>query len=92
MQPVTDREMHLLKNIGGTRMRRSFYHYLMTLKGPKIADVETKFANDVGDDIQFPKQSENYDQISSYLEMNAYYVPSMDIFDDIWEKYLENND
>ena len=42
-------------------------------------------------DLQFPKQSENYDEISHYLETNAYYIPSMDIFDSLWDQYVENN-
>ena len=33
-------------------MRRSFYHYLMTLKGP-AKDPETDFANEAAKDIQF---------------------------------------
>lgn len=37
-------------------MRRSFYHYLMTLKGP-AKDSETDFANEAAKDIQFPKQN-----------------------------------
>ena len=71
-------------------MRRSFYHYLMTLKGPKKND-ETDFANHAAKDIQFPKQSEDYHELSSYLEMNGDYLTNMHTFDDLWEKYLENN-
>ncbi|MGX7127227.1 YozE family protein [Enterococcus wangshanyuanii] len=71
-------------------MRRSFYHYLMTLRAPKKT-AESQFANDAAKDIQFPKQSEDYHEISSYLEMNVDYVSNMFIFDELWEKYLENN-
>ncbi|MGC3746288.1 YozE family protein, partial [Enterococcus faecalis] len=39
----------------------------------------------------FPKQTEDYHELSSYLEMNADYLSNMDIFDELWEKYLENN-
>lgn len=48
-------------------MTRSFYHYLMTLKGPG-ADAIQVFANHAAKDIQFPKHSENYEEISNYLE------------------------
>lgn len=71
-------------------MRRSFYHYLMTLKGPG-GDAETNFANHAAKDIQFPKQSEDYHELSTYLEMNSDYLTNMHIFDALWEKYLENN-
>ncbi|MDA9470349.1 YozE family protein [Enterococcus sp. 5H] len=71
-------------------MRRSFYHYLMTLRTP-IKTTESQFANDAAKDIQFPKQSEDYHELSTYLEMNVDYLPNMLIFDEVWEKYLENN-
>ncbi|MHC5217570.1 YozE family protein [Enterococcus sp. LJL128] len=71
-------------------MRRSFYHYLVTLKGP-AADSETQFANAAAKDIRFPKHSEDYHEISSYLEMEVNYLPTMTVFDELWEKYLENN-
>lgn len=72
-------------------MRRSFYHYLMTLRGPSHTDEEQIFATHVGHDIQFPKHTSDYHEISTYLEMNVDYLSSMDIFDRIWDKYLENN-
>ncbi|MDN6639537.1 MAG: YozE family protein [Tetragenococcus sp.] len=72
-------------------MKRSFYHYLMTLRGPNPSDEEQVFANQASKDIQFPKQSDNYEEISDYLEMNVDYLSNMDIFDRIWRKYLENN-
>ena len=69
-------------------MRRSFYHYLMTLKGP-AKDSETDFANEAAKDIQFPKQTEDYHELSSYLEMNADYLSNMDIFDELWKSTLK---
>ncbi|EOH86831.1 YozE family protein [Enterococcus asini] len=72
-------------------MRKSFYQYLQAIKGPSHKDQEQIFATNASHDIQFPKHSEDYHELSSYLEMNADYLPSMDIFDQVWEKYLENN-
>lgn len=72
-------------------MKRSFYHYLMTLRGPNSSDEEQVFANNATKDIQFPKHSDSYEEISDYLEMNVDYLNNMDIFDQIWQKYLENN-
>jgi uncharacterized protein YozE (UPF0346 family) len=71
-------------------MRKSFYQYLMTLKGP-AGDEQTQFANHAAKDNQFPKQSENYHELSTYLEMNVDYLSNMHIFDELWEKYVENN-
>ncbi|MFK4565720.1 YozE family protein [Enterococcus sp. UD-01] len=71
-------------------MRRSFYHYLMTLRAP-VKTEESQFANNAAKDIQFPKQSEDYHELSTYLELSVDYLPNMLIFDEVWQKYLENN-
>ena len=63
-------------------MRKSFYSYLMAVKGPSHTDEAQIFA---------PHASDDYDEVSSYLELNVDYLPSMDIFDRIWAEYLENN-
>ena len=49
------------------------------------------FANDVSRDIMFPKHSEDYHEVADYLELNVKYLDSMDLFDQVWEKYVENN-
>ncbi|WP_278746522.1 YozE family protein, partial [Ligilactobacillus agilis] len=36
-----------------------------------------------------PKQASDYDEVSQYLELNGSYLPSMTIFDQAWEAYLE---
>lgn len=63
----------------------------MTLKGPSHLDEEQIFATHASHDIQFPKHSDDYEDISSYLELNVDYLENMDLFDAIWQKYLENN-
>lgn len=72
-------------------MKRSFYHYIQTFRGKLKQTDESVLAENIFNDMQFPKQSENYDEISHYLETNAYYIPNMDIFDTLWELYIENN-
>ncbi|OIU71335.1 YozE family protein [Rossellomorea aquimaris] len=69
-------------------MRKSFYHYLMKHRQPQAKDDITRFANEAYDDHSFPKQSWDYDEISSYLEMNGSYLESMTIFDRAWDLYL----
>ncbi|MFZ2802304.1 MAG: YozE family protein, partial [Lactococcus chungangensis] len=36
----------------------------------------------------FPKQSSNFDEISSYLETHANFAFNLSTFDEIWELYL----
>ncbi|WP_290033964.1 YozE family protein [Ligilactobacillus cholophilus] len=69
--------------------RESFYRYLMTLRDPNKHDEITQFANDAFYDQEFPKQADDYEKLSNYLEMNASYLPSMSIFDDVWQMYLD---
>ncbi|MCA1054527.1 YozE family protein [Rossellomorea aquimaris] len=69
-------------------MRKSFYHFLMKFRQPTAKDDLTRFANDAYDDHAFPKQSKDYDAISTYLELNGAYLESMSIFDRAWEQYL----
>ena len=70
-------------------MRQSFYQYLMTLRNPNSLDEIAQFANNAFYDQAFPKQSQVYDELSHYLELNGAYLPSMTIFDQAWEGYLE---
>jgi uncharacterized protein YozE (UPF0346 family) len=69
---------------------KSFYQYLMTERNLKSNDPISQFANNAFYDQSFPKQSIDYDEISSYLEENASYIPSMTIFDDTWIQFKNN--
>lgn len=72
-------------------MRRSFYHYLLTQRGHNVGDPVEDFAASVAKDNNFPKQSQDYHELSSYLELNVNYLSSMDLFDQVWDNYQENN-
>ncbi|EXJ22603.1 hypothetical protein ADIAL_2189 [Alkalibacterium sp. AK22] len=72
-------------------MRRSFYHYVKTLRDPYKKDSATLFANAVSDDGAFPKQSSDYAELSDYLELSADYVESMLVFDQLFQDYTEKN-
>lgn len=69
--------------------RKSFYQYLMTERNDNSSTALAQFANSAFFDQSFPKQSQAYDEISNYLELNAGYLPSMTIFDQAWQQYLE---
>lgn len=70
---------------------KSFYQYLMAKKGPSHTDRLQLFATAVSADSQFPKHSKNYDEISSYLELNTDYLSNLSYFDDFWEAYLNDS-
>ncbi|MBL4953871.1 YozE family protein [Neobacillus sp. OS1-32] len=69
-------------------MRKSFYHFLMKYRHPSPADDIGKFANDAYLDHSFPKQSDDYQELSAYLELNGHYLPSMSVFDKAWELFV----
>ncbi|MGE8077775.1 YozE family protein [Peribacillus loiseleuriae] len=71
-------------------MMKPFYTFLMKYRQPKEVDEMTKFANEAFNDHTFPKQSNNYDELSRYLEMNGHYLRSMSIFDEAWDTYMLN--
>ena len=72
--------------------RQSFYRFLMSLKDSNAHDEITQFANDAFYDQSFPKQADKYDEISRYLEINTSYLPSMSIFDKVWQLYIDKMD
>jgi len=77
-----------IKRIGEGEIRmKSFYHFLMKYRHPKPSDSISQFANDAYLDHSFPKSSTDYHEISSYLELNGFYLESMRVFDEAWEKY-----
>lgn len=66
---------------------RSYYLYIKTQVGVKSNIGE--LANHIADDLSFPKQSKNYDEISDYLEKNPYLNISLDTFDESFSDYTE---
>jgi len=66
-------------------MIKSFYHFLMKYRHPAPKDAISDFANL---DHSFPKTSEDYHELSSYLELNGQYLESMSVFDEAWQQYL----
>ncbi|WP_449536590.1 YozE family protein [Ferdinandcohnia sp. Marseille-Q9671] len=66
---------------------KSFYHYIVKYRAAKTRDEISQFANDVYLDHSFPIYSTDYDELSSYLELNGHYLKSMSIFDNAWELY-----
>jgi uncharacterized protein YozE (UPF0346 family) len=60
----------------------------MKYRHPAPKDRISIFANEAYLDHSFPKISEDYHELSSYLELNGHYLDSMAIFDEAWQQYL----
>ncbi|MGX4645014.1 MULTISPECIES: YozE family protein [Holzapfeliella] len=69
-------------------MRQSFYQYLMTQRHPGSHDPIAQFAQNAFLDHDFPKLSEDYDELSDYLELSGDYVLEMSVFDEAFQNYL----
>lgn len=69
-------------------MRTSFYQWLMTQRHPKSQTPVACLAELVFNEVDFPKQSDDFDCISRFLEEEASFTFSMTAFDAIWDDYL----
>lgn len=69
-------------------MRKSFYTWLMAQRNPKSNLPVAILADYIFNETTFPKQSSDFNEISSYLEEYASFSFSLSQFDDIWEEYL----
>ncbi|SFA92051.1 MULTISPECIES: YozE family protein [unclassified Bacillus (in: firmicutes)] len=71
-------------------MNKTFYHFLMKYRHPEPKDKISEFANHAYLDHSFPKTSFDYEEVSSYLELNGHYLESMVVFDEAWNLYLQD--
>ncbi len=71
-------------------MRKSFYVWLMAQRNPKSNEPVAILADYAFEELDFPKQSDDFDVVSRFLEESASFAFSMSDFDRIWEEYLEH--
>lgn len=69
-------------------MRKSFYTWLMTQRNAKSNELIAILADLVYEDTTFPKHTDDFDEISRYLEDQASFAFNLGKFDQIWEDYL----
>ena len=63
-------------------MRKSFYTWLMTERNPK-SNAPKAFH-----ETAFPKHTDDFDEVSRFLEEYASFSFNLGDFDAIWEEYL----
>ena len=71
-------------------MRKSFYTWLMTERNPKSHSPKANLADLAFEESAFPKHTDDFDQVSRFLEENASFSFNMGDFDRIWQEYLEH--
>ncbi|ARJ51845.1 YozE family protein [Staphylococcus lutrae] len=65
----------------------SFYQFVLTVRGQK--DDKGTFAEQIFQDLSFPKYEKNFDVISAYIETEGNYTLPMSVFDDLYDEYQE---
>ncbi|MBM7569887.1 uncharacterized protein YozE (UPF0346 family) [Aquibacillus albus] len=63
----------------------------MRYRGLKQPTDESRLADWMFEDHDFPKHSASYDEISRYLEWNVPFVEAVQVFDKLWDDYLVNS-
>lgn len=71
-------------------MGQTFYQFIMRYADESANDPLSRLANTIQQDIAFPKQSIQFEEISNYLEKNSNYSRLLTIFDDAWQDYQYN--
>lgn len=64
---------------------KTFYQHLMTFRGKKVPDDKCMLADWAFFDHEFPKHSNDYNEISNYLEWNSPFSNALVVFDEIWD-------
>ncbi|CEG22684.1 hypothetical protein BN1080_01617 [Planococcus massiliensis] len=68
-------------------MKRSFYQFALKYRGKLDADDFSEFAESMFLDHSFPKASEDFEELSRYIEERAHPVLKASTFDAIWDEY-----
>lgn len=68
-------------------MQATFYHFIMKHVNHSAKDPLSRLANTIQKDDSFPKHTQEFDEISRYMEQNSLYTKLMPIFDEAWIKY-----
>lgn len=71
-------------------MTKSFYQYLIKFRNNQSNSSISEFANHAFYDNGFPIHEKDYHKLCEYLELNAPYLSSMAIFDEVYGMYLDN--
>lgn len=65
----------------------TFYQFMMKFVDPEANDPISRLANQMHEDIDFPKQSHDFHEISDYIEGSLAYTRLVAIFDQAWLNY-----
>ncbi|MEK5231989.1 YozE family protein [Lysinibacillus sp. FSL K6-0232] len=70
-------------------MKKSFYLYVLAFRGGDWSDPKVRFAEEMFHEHNFPKQSTDFNELSSYIESYATENLTTEAFDALWALYEE---
>ncbi len=70
-------------------MKKSFYLYVLTFRGGDWSDSKVRFAEEMFHEHNFPKQSADFDELSTYIESFATDNLTTVTFDELWALYVD---
>lgn len=70
-------------------MNKSFYQFVLSFRSGRKDDAQAIFAEAMFRDLSFPKDEEEYDPLSRYVEERADDQLRSVIFDELYELYEE---
>lgn len=62
---------------------------MMSYRGKKTPDDQSKLADWMFQDHNFPKHATSYDEVSNYLELYSPFMNAITVFDDLWDVYQQ---
>ncbi|HEC2156108.1 TPA: YozE family protein [Staphylococcus delphini] len=65
----------------------SFYQFALTVRGRK--DDAGQLAEQIFQDLSFPKYDKDFDALSEYIETEGNFTLPMSVFDNLYEEYQE---
>lgn len=71
-------------------MRKSFYQYVLSFRGGGKDDEKAVFAEEMFRDLSFPKQANEYDTLSRYVEELGNDDMRSIVFDELYALYEQN--
>lgn len=68
-------------------MDRSFYQFALTYRGKLVEDDFSRFADAMFLDHGFPRDENDFELLSRYIEEKAHPALKASAFDAMWEEY-----
>lgn len=65
----------------------TFYIFIKRFVDEGADDPRSRLANTIVKDTAFPKQSDDFEEISDYLEKSSLYSKLLSHFDQAWQDY-----